>query len=149
MLLLVAQHISYKILCFCNFKSVKVCEGACMTKLLRYIFLWQLIGLWKKDKHYWPPTLNLNLSPLSLLPRGPGQVPPSPAGRGLRAPGRRGSESHASISGTCCSVWRTRDFPVTPISSTRAFSNRLDVRGERREPLVERSNAPSTQRDSF
>ncbi len=60
------------------------------------------------------------------------QVPLCLLGPLRRAPGLRGSASRVSISGTCSSVWRTRDLPVTPISSTRAFSNRLDVKEGRR-----------------
>lgn len=50
----------------------------------------------------------------------------------LQAPDPHDSASRVSISGTCSSVWRMRDLPVAPISSTRAFSNRLDVREERK-----------------
>lgn len=48
-----------------------------------------------------------------------------------QAPDPLGSASHASISGTCSTVWRMRDLPVAPISSTRASSNKLGVREER------------------
>lgn len=63
----------------------------------------------------------------SVSCRDRGRVPLSPAALGRRAPGPRGSASHASISETCSSAWRTSDSPAAPISSTRAFSNRLHV----------------------
>lgn len=55
-----------------------------------------------------------------------------------QAPDPQGSASRVSISGTCSSVWRTRDLPVAPISSTRAFSNRLDVKDNEEEERGER-----------
>ncbi|MED6258144.1 transcription initiation factor TFIID subunit 4 [Ataeniobius toweri] len=65
-----------------------------------------------------------------------------------------GSGTGSSLTGTCSSAWRMRDLPVTLISSTRAFSNRLDV-GEREDNerakstlCVKRPNAP-TRKDSF
>lgn len=78
-----------------------------------------------------PPVLTLSLSLPPASPyRDQGQVPLCLVGLVRRAPDPHGSASHVSISGTCSSVWRTRDLPVAPISFTRAFSNRLDVREE-------------------
>lgn len=93
-------------------------------------------------------------SPLSCRDRE--QVPLCLVGLLHQAPDPHGSASHASISGTCSSVWRMRDLPVAPISSTRAFSNRLDVKEERwggggggQETMkcMERPTAPTTERE--
>lgn len=99
------------------------------------------------QKHHMPA---LNFFPSILLSsrRDQEQAPLCPAGPVRRAPDPHGSASHVSISGTCSSVWRTRDLPVTPISSTRAFSNRLDVRGERREMCVWRDRLLPPQREN-
>lgn len=94
-------------------------------------------------------------SPLSCRDRE--QVPLCLVGLLHQAPDPHGSASRASISGTCSSVWRMRDLPVAPISSTRAFSNRLDVKEERwgggggggQETMkcMERPTAPTTDRE--
>lgn len=68
-----------------------------------------------------------------------------------QSPDRHGSVSHVSISGTCSSVWRTRDLPIAPISSTEAFSNRIDVAEERNGGgwwSRGRASAPTTEREN-
>lgn len=89
------------------------------------------------------------LSPCHLFSscRDQEQVPLCRVGLVRRAPDPHASASHVSISGTCSSVWRTRDLPVAPIFSTRAFSNRLDVREERERGEVRGGKMTSVWRD--